>query len=75
MGKMLRMQRYVNAAVNLISLCIYTHINTCVQCLILDTVKVQCPPFSVVEVDRAGRERSVGIFRGGTQCVCISEIQ
>lgn len=35
--------------------------------LILDTVKVQRPPFSVVEVDCAGRERSVGIFRGGSQ--------
>lgn len=47
-----KMQRYANDFVNVLVLCIYTR----AEYLILDTVKVQCPPFSVVEVDRAGRE-------------------
>lgn len=50
-----------------ISCCIYTR----AEYLILDTVKVQCPPFSVVEVDRAGRERGVGIFRVGSRHIFV----
>lgn len=62
-----KMQRYANDFVNVLVLCIYTR----TEYLILDTVKVQCPPFSVVEVDRASRERGVGIFRGGSRHIFI----
>lgn len=67
-----RRRKYSNMLMILLTLLVTVYLYSRAEYLILDTVKVQRPPFSVVEVDRAKlRTRCWNIQRWAAVYLCL----